>query len=210
MLDIHVSQLAYCKIVLHLAKYPHLSCNGVLLAKKTRSQAAVHIEDCVPLFHSSLTLAPPFEVAMNQIDSYCHNHNLEIVGHYHSTENISDNQPNIVTYKMAEKLKENCAQSYVFMINNQKVNPINNEPCFKVFSYADQKMKDIQCNIKISESTYERCSRLLNEKKFNTINDFDNHLDDISLDWRNLDLNKQIPNDLNTADVDTLSTKRDD
>jgi hypothetical protein len=117
MLDIHVNQLAYCKMVLHLAKYPHLSLNGILLSKRGRNtQSAVHIVDCIPLFHSSLTLASPFEIAMNQIDVYCQQRGLEIIGHYHSTENISDNQPNVVTYKMAEKLKEACAQSFVFMV----------------------------------------------------------------------------------------------
>ncbi len=118
MLDVHVNQLAYCKIVLHLAKYPHLSVNGILLSKRGRNtQAAIHVVDCIPLFHSSLTLAPPFEIAMNQIDSYCQQRGLEIIGHYHSTENMSDNQPNIVTYKMAEKLKEAVSPSYVFMVN---------------------------------------------------------------------------------------------
>ena len=94
MLDIKVNQLAYCKMVLHLAKYPHLSCNGILLAKQSNAnnnQVEISVIDCIPLFHSSLSLAPPFEVAMNQIDVYCQKHNLEIVGQYHSTENISDN-----------------------------------------------------------------------------------------------------------------------
>ena len=211
MLDIYLNQLAYCKMVLHLAKYPHLSCNGILLAKKTKSQANVYIVDVVPLFHSSLTLAPPFEIAMNQIDSHCQANGLEIVGHYHSTENLSDNQPNIVTHKIAEKLKENSQQAYVLMINNIKVNPLNKEPCYKVYSFVDQKMKDISCNNRVDQSTYETCIRLMNDKKYNILNDFDNHLDDISLDWRNPDLNKLIPNDFNTgADVEVVANQRDD
>lgn len=93
MLEVHVNSLAYCKMVLHLAKYPHLACNGILLAKKSRgNNSVVEIVDCVPLFHSSLTLAPPFEIAMNHIDAYAQLKGLEIVGEYHATENLSDNQ----------------------------------------------------------------------------------------------------------------------
>ncbi len=60
---------------------------------------------------------------------------------------------------------------------------------------------------------YETCSRLLNEKRYHSLHDFDNHLDNIAQDWRNLDLNKSILNDLSSsgAEVDSLSRgKRDD
>ena len=33
-MEIVMNKLAYCKIVLHLAKYPYLACNGLLLSKK--------------------------------------------------------------------------------------------------------------------------------------------------------------------------------
>ena len=95
MIEVVVAKRAYCKLFLHLAKYPHSACNGVLLAKKQAAAGAggkIEYVDCVPLFHSSLTLAPGLEVALSQIDFYCANNDLEIAGYYHANENIEDNQ----------------------------------------------------------------------------------------------------------------------
>ena len=94
MIEIVVTKRAYAKLFLHLAKYPHSACNGVFLSKKHTSGSNTKIEfvDCVPLFHSSLTLAPGFEIALSQIDVYCAQNELEIGGYYHANENIDDNQ----------------------------------------------------------------------------------------------------------------------
>ena len=91
MKDISISKVAYCKLFSHLSKYPHLSCNGLLLAKKSKSQS-VQFVDCIPLFHSSLTLAPAFEIALTQIDAYCQQNELEIAGFYHAFDNNNENQ----------------------------------------------------------------------------------------------------------------------
>ena len=95
MIEVLVTRRAYCKLFLHLAKYPHSSCNGVLLSKRhqsTENNAKLEFVDAIPLFHSSLTLAPAIEIALSQIDTYCINNDLEISGYYHANENINDNQ----------------------------------------------------------------------------------------------------------------------
>ncbi len=91
-MEITVSKLAYCKMFLHLAKYPHSSCNGLLLSSTTDSKEKTIYVDCIPLFHSSLSLAPSLEVALFQIDLYCQQNSLEITGYYQATENNHDNQ----------------------------------------------------------------------------------------------------------------------
>lgn len=93
-MEVIVTKQAYCKLFLHLAKYPHSSCNGLLLTKKISNNSKQRLEyvDCIPLFHSSLTLAPAIEIALSQIDAYCQENDLEIAGYYQSTENINDNQ----------------------------------------------------------------------------------------------------------------------
>ena len=92
-MEISMSKTAYCKLLLHLSKYPHQACNGLFLAKSDReSNSYVEIVDCIPLFHSSLTLAPSFEIALTQIDHYCQKSGLSIFGYYQANENISDNQ----------------------------------------------------------------------------------------------------------------------
>lgn len=91
-MEITMTKTAYCKLFLHLSKYPHLACNGLLLAKLGDKDSRVEISDCIPLFHSSLTLAPSFEIALTQIDNYCQTNGLTIFGYYQSNENIEDNQ----------------------------------------------------------------------------------------------------------------------
>ena len=69
MAEVVVSTPAYCKLVLHAAKYPHRAVNGVLLAEKPKNKdvKSVRVVDAVPLFHQALTLAPMMEVALIQV-----------------------------------------------------------------------------------------------------------------------------------------------
>jgi ER membrane protein complex subunit 8/9 len=94
-MDIHMTKQAYCKLFLHLAKYPYSSCNGLLLAKRiTKKDGKDQLKyvDCIPLFHSALTLSPSLEVALWQIDCFCQKNDLEIAGYYQANENSNDNQ----------------------------------------------------------------------------------------------------------------------
>ncbi len=68
-MDITISKLAYCKMILHISKFPHAACNGVLLSKASKetdtdNPAPVEFVDSIPLFHSGLSLAPSLEVAL--------------------------------------------------------------------------------------------------------------------------------------------------
>lgn len=65
---------AYCKMVLHGAKYPHCAVNGLLVAERPpgsrgREQAGPPslFVDCIPLFHGTLALAPMLEVALTLV-----------------------------------------------------------------------------------------------------------------------------------------------
>ena len=75
-----MSACAFAKPLLHATKYPHGSVNGVLLARDTPPGGApkdrpLMVVDAVPLFHSSLTLAPMMEVALTQVNCLILNHN---------------------------------------------------------------------------------------------------------------------------------------
>ena len=69
MADVLVSMQAYCKLVLHAAKYPHCSVNGVLLAEKSKNKESKTLKfvDAIPLFHLNVSLAPMMEVALTQV-----------------------------------------------------------------------------------------------------------------------------------------------
>lgn len=63
------AQLPLLKILLHAAKHPTCTINGMLLgsAQGSGAEAAVHVTDVVPLFHASCNLAAPTEMALAQV-----------------------------------------------------------------------------------------------------------------------------------------------
>lgn len=69
-----INTLAYVKMFLHLAKYPELAVNGVLLSNRMNSthgepdsSSYLNFVDCIPLFHGVLSLSPMLEVALSQV-----------------------------------------------------------------------------------------------------------------------------------------------
>lgn len=68
MCDITINVKAYCKIILHAAKYPHCSVNGVLLAKVSSKSKVVEFVDAIPLFHLAINLTPMAEIALTQVN----------------------------------------------------------------------------------------------------------------------------------------------
>lgn len=64
-------QTALLKILLHSAKYPAASVNGVLLGRVKSDRKAVDVVDAIPLLHSFLTLAPALETALIQVPDVC-------------------------------------------------------------------------------------------------------------------------------------------
>lgn len=61
---VEIQQKAYSKMMLHAAKYSAMPVTGILLGKAVGDQLI--IEDCVPLFHSSL-ITPMVSVTMEQV-----------------------------------------------------------------------------------------------------------------------------------------------
>lgn len=45
---------------------------------------------------------------------------------------------------------------------------------------------------RVDHETLDTAAALLEQRAFKTLVDFDNHLDDVSQDWKNKDLNKLI------------------
>jgi hypothetical protein len=63
----NISAKAYAKMLLHAAKYPHKSVNGVLLGEDLTQEGELYVLDAIPLFHQCLGLAPMLEVALTQV-----------------------------------------------------------------------------------------------------------------------------------------------
>lgn len=93
-MSLKLTTQAYCKMLLHAAKYPHCAVNGLLVAekhkKKDSPRDSVLCVDCVPLFHGALALAPMLEVALTLIDTWCKENKYVIAGYYQANERIRE------------------------------------------------------------------------------------------------------------------------
>ncbi|VDM05727.1 unnamed protein product [Schistocephalus solidus] len=133
MSTVFVSKLAFAKIILHVSKYPYTAVNGVLLGE-VKSDGEIRVVDAVPLFHSTLTLAPMLEIAFYQIESYCSHRDLTICGYYQANELLNANsyvklssfptffpRPNPLAFKIVDKIRENNKEACLLMVRNDRL-----------------------------------------------------------------------------------------
>lgn len=67
-LKFRLSHKAYTKLILHAAKYPHASVNGVLLGVASPSDGDfIVIADAIPLLHQWTNLSPTMEIGLDLV-----------------------------------------------------------------------------------------------------------------------------------------------
>ncbi|CAF4254455.1 unnamed protein product, partial [Adineta steineri] len=186
-----INTLAFTKMFLHLAKYPELAVNGILLGVRSNSandeadSSYLNFVDCIPLFHGVLSLSPMLEIALSQIDAYCSTRNLTIAGYYHANENYSDPNPNFTALRIMEKIKENNPNAVLLMIDNSLVDLNENDRFYNVFTLTDKTWKNVNETHIVNDESRLSALSLVKRNQHRQIIDFDNHLDSISNDWRN-------------------------
>ncbi|XP_031844020.1 ER membrane protein complex subunit 8/9 [Nomia melanderi] len=200
MADIVFSSRAYSKIILHAAKYPHCAINGLLLAKqksKNDSKSVeLRIEDAIPLFHICLHVSPMAEIALTTVDQYAMSRGLVIAGYYLANENINDVSADKPAHRIADKIVDNYGNGLLVVIDNKEIITLGlNSSPLRVSQYVDGKwkLKDI-IDIAYDKGAIhtDALYSLLKAGQHKNLVDFDNHLDNISLDWQNRKLNKVI------------------
>lgn len=192
MPNFQISAKAYAKIVLHCCKYPHRAVNGVVIGLFSDKDqgTGVLIQDAVPLFHQNLSLAPMLEVALRQVDVYSEKKGLVIVGYYHANERMDDNEPNDTAQLIAGKIARNVKSSNkacLLMVNNAKVGQ-KDQICLKLMTRveSENRWKDHKEFALVGGvAAQERVHSLVKARTFEKLVDFDNHLDNIEMDWTN-------------------------
>jgi len=193
-MKVSLSPRAYSKVLLHGCKYPHKAINGVFLAEDCKHTGdLLRIVDAIPLFHQCLGLAPMLEIALHQIDSYCRSNQLHVAGYYQGNENLNDNNPDFIAYKIAEKIVDNSPDAVLMMVDNEKLDMDCKGTALKLYQMFDGKWKEMPSwHLVGGDAALVSSSELMRSKTYQSLFDFDNHLDDISSDWLNPDLNKII------------------
>ncbi|CAG9088835.1 unnamed protein product [Plutella xylostella] len=191
---------AFAKLVLHAAKYPHCAVNGVLIADASKIKDGnrnqdLEVVDAIPLFHHSHYVTPMAEVALTQIDNMVQAENQVVVGYYAACENFNDNSiEDSPGQKIAEKIAEMFPGAIFIVIDNKKlVQQLDSAPV-KLHKWNDGKWKPKPANSIDFQTPYalETVSHLLQRGVQKDLVDFDNYLDDLTMDWTNLGIEKLV------------------
>ncbi|XP_077309351.1 ER membrane protein complex subunit 8 [Lithobates pipiens] len=189
---------AYCKMMLHGAKHPACAVNGVLVAEKLRrkeSQHQVLFVDCIPLFHGTIALSPVLEVALTLIDTWCNENGYVIAGYYQGNERLKDNSPNQVADRIATRIAEGYSDAALIMVDNAKFTVESLVPSIHVYEHHDNRWKAKDTHEDVFEDWPEAqriTASLMDSRSYETLVDFDGHLDDLRNDWANPEINKAI------------------
>ncbi|BET03212.1 Uncharacterised protein family (UPF0172) [Nesidiocoris tenuis] len=193
--QIRVTPRAYCKIILHAAKYPHCAINGVLLydAKRDKKSKVVTIVDSIPLFHICLHLVPMAEVALMMVDTVAQSQGLAIAGYYMANEALDDMSVEKPATRIADKIAEACPNACLLVVDNRRLSLTMEDHALRVMHSVDGKWKDMEDNsYQIEPEATDATAALLHRHADKHLIDFDNHFDDITHDWRNPHLNEEI------------------
>lgn len=196
--ELEISTRAYCKILMHSSKYPSSAITGVLLCKKdalSPSSRSISYTDCIPLFHMDQGLSPMVEVALAQVESQCEGTGLVIGGIYHGHDNLRDTHVDVFTQKIADKIAENQPGSVLITVDSKRLSANIDSPALIAQQNFDGKWKSRnKDSLKLEHDniTLACASALVHKKIYRDLVDFDNHLDDIALDYLNVELNMEI------------------
>ncbi|XP_050543785.1 ER membrane protein complex subunit 8/9 homolog [Daktulosphaira vitifoliae] len=190
MSKVSFSTLAYCKIVGHAAKYPHCEVNGLLIAESSNKGDNLIIVDSVPLFHQCLHVSPMSEIALTQIDQIASSCNMYIAGYYLANETLDDLSHDKPAHKIIDKIAEYESGVCLVVINNRLIGINQKESALIVHRQEEGKWK--RHNGQVDNGTLEAASAVLQQQLYTNLIDFDNHLDNLSKDWLNLEFASSI------------------
>ncbi|KAJ9480206.1 MPN domain-containing protein [Pseudozyma hubeiensis] len=190
--SVTVSSLAYKKLILHAAKYPTARVLGFLLADSASPQT-INIVDSIPLSHHWTALAPMAEVALSLATSYASSKTLRVVGLYEAPELTSDRNPSPQANKLTEKIAGLAnAEALLLLVNNATLLKAGEHSLsgFTVSSSTsgkgDTKPKALAGSAVVLQDQSRAAeveSAVRKDSAWDKIVDFDDHLEDPSLDW---------------------------
>ncbi|RLV63602.1 hypothetical protein DV515_00018107, partial [Chloebia gouldiae] len=130
-----------------------------------------------------------------QIDSWCKENSYVIAGYYQANERVKDASPNQVAEKVASRIAEGFTDTALIMVDNTKFTMECVEPAIHVYELHENKWRCKDPHVDFCEDWTEAqriAASLLDSKSYETLVDFDNHLDDIRNDWTNPEINKAV------------------
>lgn len=192
--ELEFSAQAFSKMVMHTMKYPHSICSGLLLSPKpeTDGEDKTRIIEAIPISHASHCLAPNIEIAFNSVSIFAQEQELVISGYYQTDRYNDSTCPDNFSQRVTEKICETypnavlCFVSFEGLLAQSLLDP---------HLLIDGKWRRkpphsfrIECDPEIIAENilYSK------ERLYRKIVDFDDHFNNISLDWTNSAISQRI------------------
>lgn len=183
--SVTLSPEAYGVLLLHTLRYTHRTVNGILLGSVDGKEAssAVTCKMCLPLFHSSLSLAPMLEAALLLADEYCQLNDLQIVGYYQANEVCDDLELGPFGKKIIEKIRSHCPAACCLLLDGAKMRPTPTDLKLLCLA-ADGRRYGVTPTLAPNpEAAIATVEKAISKGQQYEVVDFDVHLDDVSKNW---------------------------
>lgn len=193
-----VSNKAYKKLILHSCKHPSKSVDGLLLGKLVDGGKSIEVVDAVPLFHKK-TLAPTLEFVTAVVAEYATKMNLVIVGYYIANELSSNRELPGLARSIGDTIQAKCPSAVLFLVDADFIGNTERH-AIRVFrrsaSNRNDEWKEVKSDTAASpildNNVLTDVSELLSSETdgngeplwFTKLSDWDDHLENLSLDWR--------------------------
>lgn len=198
-----VSADAYTKAVLHAMKHPTQPVLGFLMGKATGADKSTFIADAVPILHTNGAVfkSPTVEIAFLQCQAVGRTKGLSVVGVYAANEHVKDNAVSETTKKwagfIAEQTAAPAASIVVWQLNNSLVRADNSSAVAVVqykggnyrtevpIAFSRWNTSTCAADAIAPKEAVERLSRAMEAFLHMKLWDFEEHLEDVSLDYFN-------------------------
>ncbi|KZT60519.1 UPF0172-domain-containing protein [Calocera cornea HHB12733] len=195
-----ISRLAYVKLLLHAAKYPTCTVNGVLLTSSPPGVTDVVVSDAVPLLHHWTSLSPMMEIGLDLVGGYAEDAGLRIIGYYEASERADETSLGPVGDRVVSKIKVSNADAVALVLDAQALSmgeagllPYTASPSLKAIpnSFTSPPPTAPSADSKHSPTFHlaetdlpARTLRAIEERTVQEeLGDFDDHLEDVRIDW---------------------------
>ncbi|KAL0079260.1 hypothetical protein J3Q64DRAFT_1259629 [Phycomyces blakesleeanus] len=184
-----VSPRAYALPILHAAKYSSSTVCGVLLGKVDAQE--VEVVSAIPFFHHWTALTPMLETALQQAEIYATLNDLKIVGWYQANEHDDDVTVHDNAIKVTDLIRQRIPQAVIFIVDDRKTDSSDKKESSilpYIFSENQWRANKLaftkESNFGFTyEETVPKVRGLFSTSAYNKVVDFDDHLEDVSLDW---------------------------
>lgn len=196
--DLEFSAQAFSKMIMHAMKYPHSVCSGLLLSPKPSSDdeegdaIKVRIIEAIPISHASHCLAPNVEIAFNSVSVFAQEQELVISGYYQTDRYNEQSCPDTFSQRVTEKLCETYPNAVLCFVS---FDGTMSQSLLDPHQLVDGKWRRKPPNSFSVESDPELIAEHIlysKEKLYRKLVDFDDHFNNISLDWTNANISQKI------------------